>query len=51
MAKKKVRKKKTPMEILTAGYEGFIKDKQVNKNGKAIFDKTIKKASKPRAAK
>jgi len=39
------------MEKLTAGYEAFIKGKEVNKNGKNLFEKAIKKAAKPRSAK
>lgn len=41
MAKKKT---PTPMEKLTAGYEKFIKGKELNNDGKEQFDKTIKKA-------
>ena len=33
------------MEKLTQGYEKFIKGKEVNNNGKALFEKTIKKAT------
>ena len=44
-------KKKTPMEKLTAGYEKFIKGKEVDPNGAAKFDKALKKAAKPRSAK
>jgi hypothetical protein len=44
----KTRKKKTPMEKLTSGYEKFIKGKEVNKNGKVAFNKALKKAAKPR---
>ena len=46
-------KKKTPMEKLTAGYEEFIKGKELNPNGKELFEKAIKKAatSKPRGSK
>jgi hypothetical protein len=47
----KKKKAKTPMDKLTEGYETFIKGKGVNKNGKTIFEKVIKKASKPRASK
>ena len=43
MAKKK---EKTPIEKLTAGYEKFIKGKEVNKNGKIQFEKTLIKAIK-----
>lgn len=48
---KSKKKEPTPMEKLTAGYETFIKGKKVNNNGKDLFDKAIKKAVKPRAAK
>ena len=37
--------KKTPMEKLTTGYEKFIKGKELNSNGKELFDRTIKKAA------
>ena len=33
------------MEEVTAGYSKFMKGKQINKNGKELFDKTIKKAA------
>ena len=33
------------MEKLTQGYEKFIKGKEVNNNGKALFEKAIKKAT------
>lgn len=49
MAKKK--KELTPMEKLTAGYEDFIKGKELNKKGRDLFDKTIKKAVKPHGSK
>lgn len=49
MAKKK--KVKTPMEKLTENYEKFIKDKELNPNGKNLFDKAIKKTTKPRGSK
>lgn len=42
------KKKQTPMEKLTAGYEKFIKGKEVKKDGKASFDKVVKKAAKPK---
>jgi hypothetical protein len=45
------KKEKTPMEKLTEGYEKFIKGKETNSKGKAIFEKAIKKAVKPRSAK
>lgn len=49
MVKKKERK--TPMEKLTAGYEDFIKGKELNNKGRDLFDKAMKKAAKPRSAK
>ncbi len=39
------------MEKLTAGYEDFIKGKELNPNGKKLFNKTLKKAVKPRGSK
>ena len=44
-------KNKTPMEKLTKGYEKFIKGKELNKDSKQQFEKTLKKASKPRSVK
>ena len=41
-------KDKTPMEKLTEGYEKFIKGKEINKNGKSVFNNTIKKAANPK---
>lgn len=34
------------MEQLTSGYEQLIKGKKVNKNGKALFEKALKKSTK-----
>jgi hypothetical protein len=48
---KKHNKERTPMEELTKGYEAFIKGKKVNAKGKKLFNKVIKKAVKPPAAK
>ena len=42
------RKSITPMEKLTQGYEKFIKGQELKSNGKSDFDKTIKKAAKPK---
>lgn len=42
------KKKSTPMEKLTRNYEKFIKGKENNENGKKQFDKSIKKAAKPK---
>ena len=44
----KMKKEPSQMDKVTAGYEQFIKGKKVNKNGKELFDKAIKKASKPK---
>lgn len=49
MAKSK--RELTAMEKLTAGYEDFIEGRKTNKKGKALFEKAIKKVSKPRSAK
>jgi hypothetical protein len=49
MAKEK--KELTPMEKLTAGYEDFIKGKELNNKGRELFDKAVKKVVKPRSAK
>ena len=43
--------KKTAMENLTKGYEKFIKGKEVKKDGKKSFERTLKKATKPRNSK
>ena len=45
------KKEKTPMEKLTQNHEKFMKDKEVNPNGKELFDKTLKKATKQRGSK
>ena len=39
------KKKQTPMEKLTQGYEKFIKGKELKEDGKKQFDKSIKKAT------
>lgn len=49
--KTKGNKEQTPMEKLTQDYEKLIKGKELNKNGRQLFDKVIKKASKPRVSK
>lgn len=46
-----MKKKEKTMTELTAGYGKFIKGKSVNKNGKELFDKVLKKAAKPRSLK
>lgn len=43
MAKKE---KQTPMQKLTQGYEKFIDGKELKKDGKELFNKAIKKATK-----
>lgn len=48
--KDKDKKAKTMAEV-SAGYERFIKGKELNKNGKAVFEGVLKKAVKPRSAK
>lgn len=40
--------KKTPMERLTAGYEEFIKGRELKKDGLQAFQKALKKATKPK---
>jgi hypothetical protein len=49
MAKSK--KQKSPMDKLTKGYEKFIEGKELNPKGEEVFNKTLKKASKPRGSK
>jgi hypothetical protein len=44
-------KNKTPMEKLTKGYEKFINGKELNKDGKQQFEKTLKKTVKARSVK
>jgi hypothetical protein len=41
-------KKPSDMEKLTAGYEKIIKGRELKKDGKTFFDKTLKKAAKPK---
>jgi hypothetical protein len=41
-----MKKKKTDMDKLTKGYESFIKDKGVNKDGKEKFEKALKRSIK-----
>jgi len=36
------------MDKLTENHEQFIKGKEIKKDGKAAFNKAIKKAAKPR---
>lgn len=51
---KKTKKKKLDMAELTKGYESFIEGKEVNPNGKEMFDTVIKKtldSKQKRAAK
>lgn len=44
-------KHQNPMEKLTQGYEKFIEGKEVDPNGAEKFEKALKKAVKPPAAK
>lgn len=44
-------KSKSPMEKLTQGYEKFIKGKELKKDGEKVFQRTLKKAAKPRGSK
>lgn len=37
------------MERLTAGYEKLMKGKQQLANGRTLFDKTVKRASKKKS--
>jgi len=41
-------KNKTEVEKLTAGYEKFIKGKQVKKTSKSAFQRTLKAAATPK---
>lgn len=38
----------TPMEVLTEGYEKFIKGREIDNEGKKSFDKALKQAAKPK---
>jgi hypothetical protein len=49
--KAKKKKEKPPMDKLTQGYEKFIEGKETNPKGKDLFNKTLKKAAKPRGSK
>lgn len=51
--KKKAAKKLTQMEELTKNYEKFIADKELNENGRELFEQVLKKAAKtkPRGSK
>lgn len=44
----KSKKKNITMEQLTQGYDSFIKGRELKENGKKTFEKTIKKATKPK---
>jgi hypothetical protein len=46
MGKTLKNKVKSQMEVLTQGYEDFIKGQELKKGGKKLFDKVIKKAIK-----
>lgn len=43
---KSKKKAATPMELLTSGYEKFMKGKELNETGRTLFSKAIKKATK-----
>lgn len=45
------RREKTPMEKLTQGYEKFIKGKETINDGKKLFERALKKATKQRGSK
>jgi len=47
----KTNRKEISIDELTSGHEKFIERKEENSNGKALFDKTLKKAAKPRKTK
>jgi hypothetical protein len=49
--KKKKKDTLTPMEKLTANHEKLFGDKELNNNGKELFKKVVKKATKPRGSK
>lgn len=40
------KKKQSPMDKLTGGYERFIRSKEIKENGKEQFEKAVKKATK-----
>lgn len=41
-----MKKKKKSMAEVSKGYEAFIEGKGLNKSGKKLFEKTLKKAAK-----
>ena len=47
--KSKKKERLTP-EQLDANYSKFMKDQELNNNGKELFEKVIKEASKPRGS-
>lgn len=51
MAKEKKQSKPTQMDKLTANYDEIVKGKETAENGKELFDKAIKKATKPLGSK
>ena len=51
MAEKSKKRERLTPEQLDANYNKFMKGKELAPNGKELFDKVIKKASKPRSAK
>lgn len=44
-----IKKKKTPMQELTKGYEKFIKGKEPKNNSKELFEKVIKKITEAKS--
>lgn len=44
-----MKKEKTPMDRLTAGYNKLMKGKKVNDNGKQLFENAIKKTAKSKS--
>ena len=49
--KKKNKNANTTMDKLTIGYDKFITGKESNPAGAKLFEKTLKKAIKPRGSK
>jgi hypothetical protein len=48
MKNKQKKGEQTPIGKLTQNYEKFIKDKELNQNGKELFGKILKKATNPK---
>ena len=47
----KGKKERKTMSELMQGYDEIVKGKELNKNSKKLFEKTLKKAVKPRSSK